>query len=281
MRGGLRESASPASAAPARPFLKWAGGKAQLVPDLLRHLPAAYGRYYEPFLGGGVLFFAAHPRRATLTDCNADLIEVYQTVQRDVEALIERLGRFRNSREHYYAVRAQDPAALPPLERAARFIYLNRTCYNGLYRVNRQGRFNVPFGRYTNPRICDADTLRAASRALRRATVRVSDFAASTRNAKAGDLVYCDPPFDPLSKTALFTSYTAGGFGADEQARLARTCAELAARGCCVLVSNSDTPLIRELYRGFRIVELQARRAINRNGHGRGPVTELLIVHHN
>jgi DNA adenine methylase len=249
-----------------------------LAQDILRHFPAAYGRYYEPFLGGGALFFAARPRRATLADSNAALIDVYRVVQTDVEALIERLGRYRNSREHYYAARAQDPAALPPLERAARFVYLNRTCYNGLFRVNRQGRFNVPFGRYTNPRICDADTLRAASRALGRAALRVGDFAECARHARAGDVVYCDPPFDPLSKTALFTSYTAQGFGADEQARLAQFCAELAARGCRVLVSNSDTPLIRGLYRGFRIVELQARRAINRNGDGRGPVTELLIL---
>jgi len=272
----MKAVSTPAGAA-LRPFLKWAGGKAQLVPDLRRHLPAAFGRYFEPFLGGGALFFAAQPRRATLADCNADLIEVYRVVQGDVEALIERLGRWPHSRADYYAARAQDPAALTPVERAARFIYLNRTCYNGLYRVNRQGRFNVPFGRYTNPRICDTDTLRAASHALRRANLRVADFAASTRQAGAGDLVYCDPPFDPLSKTALFTSYTAGGFGADEQARLARTCADLAARGCRVLVSNSDTPLIRDLYRDFCIVELQARRAINRNANGRGPVTELLI----
>ncbi len=262
----------------ARPFLKWAGGKAQLVPDLLRCFPAGFGRYYEPFLGGGALFFAAGPRRATLTDLNADLVEVYRVVQGDVEALIEQLGGYRNARDQYYRVRAQDPASLTPVERAARFIYLNRTCYNGLYRVNRAGRFNVPFGRYKNPRICDAPNLRAASHALRRATLRVADFAEATRGARAGDLVYCDPPFDPLSKTALFTSYTAGGFGPEAQARLAQTCRDLAARGVHVLVSNSDTPLIRDLYRDFRIVELQARRAINRNANGRGPVTELLIL---
>jgi DNA adenine methylase len=262
----------------ARPFLKWAGGKSQLVPDLLRYAPAEYGRYYEPFLGGGALFFALQPRQATLSDSNTHLIEVYRVVRREPEALIERLGRYRATREAYYRVRAQEPARLAPVERAARFVYLNRTCYNGLYRVNSRGQFNVPFGRYKNPRLCDAEGLRAASRALRRAKLRAGDFEASTAEAGRGDLVYFDPPFDPLSPTASFTSYTAGGFGPEEQARLAQTCRVLAQRGCHVMVSNSDTPLIRRLYRGFRIVELQARRAINRNGGGRGPVTELLVL---
>jgi len=262
----------------ARPFLKWAGGKSQLLPDLLRYAPGEYGRYYEPFLGGGALFFALQPARAVLSDSNAQLIGAYQAVRQDVEALIRRLRRFRATRDAYYSVRARDPADLSPMARAARFIYLNRTCYNGLYRVNSAGRFNVPFGRYKNPRICDPEGLRAAGAALRRARLRVGDFEAVTRPARAGDLVYFDPPFDPLSPTASFTSYTAGGFGPEEQARLARLCRALAERGCHVMLSNSDTPLIRRLYRDFRLVELQARRAINRNANGRGPVTELLIL---
>ena len=210
----------------ARPFLKWAGGKTQLLPDLLRHAPPQFDCYYEPFLGGGALFFALQTRHAVactlcagaqgkrrlwvLSDSNAGLIEAYQVVQREVEALIARLRRYRATRETFYRIRAQDPGVLSPVERAARFIYLNRTCYNGLHRVNRHGQFNVPFGRYKNPRICDAASLRAASQALRQATLRAGDFAECAGDARAGDLLYFDPPFDPLSRTASFTSYTAG-----------------------------------------------------------------------
>lgn len=270
------ESAAAVSAA--RPFLKWAGGKTQLLPDLLRCAPSNYGRYFEPFLGGAALFFALRPRRSVLSDSNADLIESYRVVQRHVKELIERLRGCRNTPEQFYRARAQDPAALSPVERAARLIFLNRTGYNGLYRVNGKGEFNVPFGRYKNPNICNAAGLRAASEGLKRATLRLGDFAECLDEAAAGDFIYFDPPFDPLSKTASFTSYTAGRFGREDQQRLAGACETLAARGCRVMVSNSDTRLIRELYRNFRIVELQARRAINSNGSGRGAVTELLIL---
>lgn len=263
--------------APAKPFLKWAGGKTQLLAEILARVPKQYGRYYEPFLGGGAVFFGLRPDRATLSDINPDLIATYTAIRDEVDAVIEALQGYRCDRDDYYRVRAQPQHDMTTAQRAARLIFLNRTCFNGLYRVNRQGQFNVPFGRYTNPTICHADNLQQVSRAMRKMRLRCQPVAAIARQARRGDFVYFDPPYVPLSATAQFVGYARGGFALDDQKRLARLFAALARRGVQVLLSNSDTPLVRHLYRKFRIDQVMARRRINRSADGRGAVAEVLV----
>lgn len=269
---------------PPQPFLKWAGGKRQLLPQLLARMPASFRRYHEPFLGGGALFFAlaasGHPgaRGACLSDVNPELVNAYTIVRDQVETLIHLLGAFRNEEDFYYEVRAQDPRRLEPVQRAARLIYLNKTCFNGLFRENRNGHFNVPFGRYRNPLICAPNELRAASRALRGAHIERRPFTDALGAAEAGDFVYCDPPYAPVSRTASFTTYSGGGFDEAEQRRLAERVRELGASGVHVLVSNSWVPLTQELYDGLRVEQVLAGRAINSRGDRRGKVPELLAA---
>lgn len=267
---------------PARPIIKWAGGKAQLLPTLHRFLPpmGRIRRYFEPFLGGAAMFFSLQHPRSILSDTNAELINLYEVVRDHTAELIAALRQHVYARDHYYAVRAQNPAALSPVERAARLIYLNKTCFNGLYRVNRRGQFNVPFGCYTNPTICDAPNLEAAARALCLATLILGDYATVLRDACLGDFIYFDPPYHPLSPTATFTSYTDRSFDAADQARLAQTFRRLHAAGCYLMQSNSDTPLIHELYAGFRIARITANRAINSRADRRGPISELVITNY-
>ncbi|MHA1653254.1 MAG: DNA adenine methylase, partial [Candidatus Thorarchaeota archaeon] len=206
-----------------------------------------------------------------------ELIALYIAVRDRIEEIIRELssGRYVYDEKVYYEIRDWEPTE--PVQRAARFIYLNRTCYNGLYRVNAEGKFNVPFGRYRNPRILDERNLRAASKAFQDVEFRIGDFEETVWDASAGDFIYFDPPYAPLSKTADFTAYTEAGFSFDEQKRLARVFRELDERGCYVLESNSATEEIRELYEGYRIVEVRAKRAISSDAKTRGPVTELLI----
>jgi len=265
---------------PARPIIKWAGGKSRLLKqfDAFFPAPASYERYFEPFLGGAAIFFQLQPPDSYLFDLNSDLIELYTMVRDQVEGVIDALAIHHNERSYFNAIRAQDTAALSSLERAARFIFLNRTCYNGLYRVNSKGQFNVPFGRYTKPPICNAETLRAASKALRTVHLSVSDFEASVAHCQHGDFIYFDPPYAPLSATSSFISYTKQGFDADDQRRLADLYRELDRRGCLLMLSNSSAPLVYELYAGFALHEIEARRAINSRGNGRGTVTELLVT---
>lgn len=265
----------------AAPFLKWAGGKGQLLEPILSRLPETIeGTYCEPFIGGGAVFFELARKkrihRARLSDRNAELVTTYRAVRDEVERVIEALADHVNDEEHYYAVRARDPMTLSPAECAARTIFLNHVGYNGLYRVNASGRFNVPFGRYRNPTICDPDGLRHVSRALAIADLAVADFEETCDRAVAGDVVYLDPPYLPVSKTASFTSYS-GRFDEDEHARLARTFAALVDRGAVVLLSNSDTPLSRKFYQGFKIHTVEATRAINSRGDRRGVVHEILV----
>jgi DNA adenine methylase len=295
-----------------RPFLKWAGGKRQLLPFLRRFCPAQFGTYYEPFLGSGALFFdltrrgLLQGRRAVLIDRNADLIGCYLRVRDQVDRVVAVLadlaaGHRRAPKRHYYAIRdgrfnplrraiwgprGPDPARYTA-ELAAMLVYLNRTGYNGLFRLNRAGEFNVPMGRYRRPRICDAPTLVSASRALAAPGVelRHASFDCVLDEAQAGDFLYFDPPYAPLSPTASFTAYTAGGFSAADHARLHQVVVELARRGCRVLLTNSSAPLVRRLYEqdaearraGLRTFTVAARRAINSNAAGRGGVTELLV----
>jgi len=268
-----------------RPFLKWVGGKRQLLPELERRVAQArpHGRYHEPFVGGGALFFDLYSRgelgrsKACLSDNNQRLIQAYWAVQEHVEEIIALLDSHRASheKEFYYAMRAQVPE--DPIERAARIIYLNRTCFNGLFRENSKGEFNVPMGRYKNPLICDAPNLRAVSRALQRCTIRHQSFAAVLETAKTDDLVYFDPPYAPVSKTANFTGYHKGVFGEELQRELADVFQELTKRGVKALLSNSDVPLIHALYKGHQIEVVRATRLVNSNASKRGKVNEVMV----
>jgi DNA adenine methylase len=274
------ESPEPASAAP---IVKWAGGKSRLTGELLARSPRRFRRYFEPFLGGAALYFRLAPRFGVLSDSNADLINMYRCVAWNVEAVIRRLARHRedHTEAHYYQMRERwntDGELSADVDRAAAFIYLNKTCYNGLWRVNSRGHFNVPVGRYDEPTIFDAGALRTASRLLQRAEISTRHFADAAEDARAGDFVYFDPPYHPLSETANFTSYTAGAFGPDDQRQLADTARALVRRGCSVMVSNSDTRFIRGLYSGFRIDEVDCSRAINSKATARGPQRELIIL---
>ena len=263
----------------ARPFLKWVGGKTRLLEQIRAVAPRQYGRYFEPFVGGGAVFFDLAPDRAVLNDANLDLIATYSVVADNVEHLIDLLVKYQvgHSETQYYGTRTlfnEDTVehVMSPVQRAAAFIYLNKTCFNGLWRVNKDGDFNVPMGKYKNPKICDVENLRAVSQALRRVTFRAGDFNEAVMDAGRGDFVYFDPPYHDT-----FTSYTAGSFDENAQAALALCAHNLAARGVHVVLSNNDTPLIRKLYAGFHITEVQCTRAVNSDGAGRGAVTELLI----
>ena len=261
----------------AGPFIKWVGGKASLLHELHRHVPARLRGYHEPFVGGGALFFSVAPRRAVLSDCNAELIHAYQQVRDDVSGLLDILSRHVYERPHFEAVRAQNPLILSPAERAARFIYLNKTCFNGLWRVNRAGRFNVPIGRYKDPRFCDPATLFRASHALRGVEIVQQEFEAALSRVAPGDFVYLDPPYDPVSATANFTSYTANAFNWPDQERLATACIALNRRGVRFLLSNSATDRVRDLYKHFEQRIVHAPRHINSKAEGRGPVEEILV----
>jgi DNA adenine methylase len=261
----------------ASPFLKWAGGKTQLLPALLNYVPGRFNTYVEPFVGGGALFFALQPARAVLADSNPELINCYTIVRDRVEDLITALSTYSYSEEFYYLLRAEIPQ--DAVLRAARLIYLNRTCYNGLYRVNKQGQFNVPFGRYKNPVICDTERLRAASYVLRNAELRCSDYQETLDlYAKPGDLVYLDPPYHPISKFSDFKRYTTEFFYTEDQRLLAHSVKKLARQDCTVLASNSYCDFILDIYHGCEIIEVTARRNINKDPNKRGEVKEVLIV---
>lgn len=262
-----------------RPFLKWAGGKSKLIAQYKPYLPKHFTTYYEPFLGGGALFFALQPSRAFLWDINSELINTYLCLQHHLDELILHLKQHsvNHNSSYYYQIRASMPEN--EVERAARFIYLNKTCFNGLYRVNSKGKFNVPMGKYKNPTICNSDLLSAASVALQNATLKVNSFEAILSHATdEQDFVYFDPPYHPISPTSNFTDYTSQNFGENEQKKLKEVFRELQARGVKVMLSNSDCAFIRELYKDFRIIEISAARSINSNPQKRGKITELLIT---
>ena len=271
------------------PFVKWAGGKGRLVRELLSHIPPRFENFYEPFLGGGALFFALCAREsrftAFLSDLNGELIGTYIEIKEKPEDLIAVLSRFQDEYEHatskseyYYRKRATTPTS--SVETAARLIFLNKTCYNGLYRVNSRGEFNVPFGRYKRPGILDAENIRAVSEALRltRAELTISDFKQSIAKCRKNDLVYFDPPYQPVSRTSSFTDYTPDGFSAVDQTILAKVFDRLVARGCTVLLSNSDTSLTRTLYREYDARIVTVNRPINSIGSGRTGHKELIVI---
>jgi DNA adenine methylase len=264
--------------------LKWAGGKRRLLSQYQDHFPPRkkVNHYFEPFIGSAAVFFYLQYGRATLADQNEKLIEVYRMVRDDVEGVIRALKPHRNESDYFYAVRAQNPDQLEPVARAARIIYLNKTCYNGLYRENQKGAFNVPFGRYVNPKICDEDRLRQASAALQGVELLAADFEQVVATAVPGDFIYFDPPYVPLNQTSNFTSYHRAGFGYEDQVRLSETVHQLTEQGIRVMLSNSSAPLVYELYGrpAYHRIEIQARRNINSKASGRGPVKELLILNY-
>lgn len=273
----------------ATPIIKWVGGKGRLLAQLAPLLPPAAEerRHVEPFMGGAALFFARRPERALLSDVNPELIGVYQAVRDDVEGVIAALTRLAaagHAAEAYYGVRARYNAErlstrkkTTQTTRAAMFVYLNKTCFNGLHRVNRRGEFNVPTGKYKNPRILDAENLRAASAALAGAELRCAGFEELLGSARPGDFVYLDPPYVPVSTTASFTAYAQEGFGPADQERLRDVYRELDRRGCRLMLSNSDVPRVRELYREWRIDVVMAPRAVSCDGAKRQAVAEVVV----
>jgi DNA adenine methylase len=266
-----------------KPFLKWAGGKTQLLPVLSEHVPFKYGCYYEPFLGGGALLFHLLPPKAFVSDINAELINCYQCLQSLPEKVTKHLDSFPINQDFFHELRAADRAEdwqnRESSWKAARVIYLNKTCYNGLYRVNRKGEVNSPWGYYDNPTIYEPESLDGIRNYLSDFGKRLvaEDFQIALTKPVAGDFVYLDPPYDILSDTASFTGYSAGGFHKEHHVILKKLVDELTAKDVKVLQSNADTPFIRNLYKDYKVIEVQAKRSINSKGNKRGNVTELLI----
>lgn len=273
-----------------KPFVKWVGGKRQLLKqfrELGLYPPEAFNpitnTYHEPFVGGGAVFFDLLPKNAKLSDLNSELVITYNVIKSGVDELIESLQKHIYNKEYYLKVRAEKVEDLSEIEVASRFIFLNHTGFNGLYRVNKSGQFNVPFGRYSSPVICDEDNLRRVSNALRDTIITHQDYKNVLEAAQNGDFIYFDPPYYPISTTSSFTSYTTEGFLEREQTELRDTFITLHERGCFVMLSNSDTPFINKLYSGFNgitINKITASRAINSKGTGRGKITEVLITNY-
>jgi len=254
----------------AKPILKWAGGKTQMLGDLIPKVPASYGRYIEPFFGGGAMFFALQPENAVIADSNPELINMYRQVADNVDEVIKHLRTYENTSEMFYAVRSLEWTTSPEAEAAARTIFLNKTCFNGLYRVNKRGQFNVPFGKYKNPRICDEDGLRAASEVLKKAEIICGDyFLVLEHYAQPGDFVFLDPPYLPISEYSDFKRYTKEQFYEEDHVELAKMIMTLHERGCHILLTNSNHPLVHELYAPFTIDVIQTKRHISCNGSTR------------
>lgn len=269
---------SPSGCEKAEPFIKWAGGKQSLLGQLLPHFPREFGRYFEPFIGGGAVFFATRHPRATIADRNDWLIDTFEAIRDDWQLVAQRLDRLTNSKTEYLRIRTIQPSSLSTVDRAAHFIYLNKTCFRGLFRVNRKGEFNVPYGAYDR-RYYDPRNLSAASDALQNVIMLRGDFEAGLISASQGDFCYLDPPYYKLGGHSDFNRYTAGQFREVDHLRLASVCNELTARGVKWAMSNSDTPFIRDLYRNYRCVPITARREINLLSQSR-TVSELLILNY-
>jgi DNA adenine methylase len=268
-----------------KPFVKWVGGKRQLLKQFFEKglYPKKFNAYHEPFVGGGAVFFELTPEKSTLSDLNSELVTTYNIIKKDVESLITSLKRHKHTKEYFLKMRSKDVSKLSDVQIASRFIYLNRTAFNGMYRVNKQGIYNVPFGKYKNPLICDEENLRLVSKVLKKVSIKNQDYMKVLDCAKKGDFVYFDPPYYPVSKTASFTSYTSNVFLEKEQEELRDTFEKLHKKGCYVMLSNSDTDFIKKIYskiKGIKIHTIEANRAINSNGNGRGKVKELVITNY-
>jgi len=285
----MSDTVSPQSKA-AKPFLKWVGGKTQLLPQITALMPASYNRYFEPFLGGGALFFALKPQSAVINDINKTLIHTYRTIKHDVEQLITDLQALEttyhalnhDARKAYFYERRDEFNSIdhPDHRKAVLMIFLNKTCFNGMYRENSKGKFNVPFGDYKQPKICDPDNLRAANRLLQGVEPLNTSYRQAVAEAQAGDFVYLDPPYHPLNATSSFTSYSIDNFSAQDQTDLRDLFKELDQRGCKVMLSNSSAEFIKESYKDFRQESVLAARAINSKGSGRGKINELIVLNY-
>ncbi|MFP4458651.1 MAG: DNA adenine methylase [Candidatus Zixiibacteriota bacterium] len=265
------------------PVLKWVGGKRQLLDDIVSHLPSSFSSYYEPFVGGGALLFHLQPKKAVINDYNEELINVYHVIKNYPKELIEDLRKHKNTTEYFYQIRAldrkKDYSKISSIQRASRILYLNKTCYNGLYRVNKSGEFNTPFGRYKNPNIVNQRTIEAVSCYFNKNDIRIlnTDFEKALVDVDSKSFVYLDPPYDPVSNTANFTSYSDTGFDRDEQIRLKKFCDRLNKIGVKFLLSNSSTEFINDLYSEYNILLVKAKRAINSNAKRRGSIYEVLV----
>ena len=267
------------------PFLKWVGGKRQLIPAIMEHLPKNinYLDYYEPFIGGGALFFHLQPQNAFINDFNEELINVYNVIKDNLTELISDLKKHKNEADYFYEIRGLDRTEdfqnLSKIERASRVIFLNKTCFNGLYRVNNAGEFNAPFGRYKNPNIVNEPTLKAVNKFLNSSNVRISsgDYSEILATADENSFVYFDPPYHPISESSNFTGYIQGGWNIFDQIRLREVCDDLHERGVKFLLSNSSAQFIRDQYENYTITTVKATRAINSNGADRGEIDEVLI----
>ena len=266
------------------PVVKWVGGKRQLLSEIEPLFPKRYTTYCEPFVGGGAVLFSKQPRHAVVNDLNKDLITTYLVIRDDVRTLIELLKQYENTADYFYKVRDLDRdkeqySQLSSVEKAARLLYLNKTCYNGLFRVNSSGEFNSPFGNYKNSNIVNEPVLLAVNKYFCNNDIAFysEDFASTLKRIKRGAFVYLDPPYDPVSDTSSFTGYNKGGFDRKEQIRLKNCCDELSANGIKFMLSNSSTDFIKELYNNYNITTVNANRAINSNGQKRGKVEEVII----
>jgi DNA adenine methylase len=275
----------------ARPFVKWVGGKARLIPELSKYFPDKYNAYYEPFVGGGALFFSLQPKVAHISDLNSTLIATYKIIKSDVQSLIDALNEIQThyyqlsdideKKKYYLSLRDEfNQLHSDDFRKAVLLIFINKTCFNGMYRENSKGGFNVPFGKHDKPKICDADNLKAISKSLTKTEIKCSSYEEITKSAKAGDFVYFDPPYHPLNPTSSFTSYQAGGFSARDQEKLRDEFKRLSELGCKVMLSNSDAPLINELYADFNINKIYAARSINSKGDGRGKILEVVVTNY-
>lgn len=267
------------------PFLKWVGGKRQLIPSIVEHLPENIKdyKYIEPFVGGGAVLFNLQPKNAIINDYNEELINVYQVIKNNLDELITDLKKHKNEAEYFYAIRSLDRSEefdkLTTVQRASRIIYLNKTCFNGLYRVNNAGEFNSPFGRYKNPNIVNEPTLKAVNKFLNgnNIDIKSGDYSEILKQADKKCFVYLDPPYHPISESSNFTGYVQGGWNMYDQIDLKTACDELHKKGVKFLLSNSSAELIKDLYKDYKITIVKANRAINSNGADRGEVDEVLI----
>ncbi|MHA1477748.1 MAG: DNA adenine methylase [Promethearchaeota archaeon] len=268
------------------PFLKWAGGKRQLLSQIDLYIPKSFNKYIEPFVGGGALFFYLLPKNAILNDINQDLINTYRVIKENVSELITSLKKHKNEEEYFYKIRSVDRnldefKTWSDVEKASRIIYLNRCCYNGLYRVNSKGYFNAPFGKYKNPKICNEENLKLVHKVLKDVKLMNISFELCLNYAKKDDFIYFDPPYVPISESANFTSYTKSSFKKEDQIKLFNVFKELDQKGCKLLLSNSYNEFILKLYKNYQINIVYAKRAINSNPDKRGEIKELLIINNN
>lgn len=274
----------------AKPFLKWVGGKGQLLAQFESLLPKKYNSYFEPFIGGGAVFFSINPKKAHINDINKTLVQTYTHIKNDVEKLIKSLKKLENEflvkdtearKEFYYSIREKyNSLSHEDFEKSLYFLFFNKTAFNGVYRENSKGGFNVPIGSYKNPKIVDEENLRSVSKILSNTKITSGSFTDAVKNAKAGDFVYFDPPYHPLSETSSFTSYSKDAFSKDDQIKLRDLFVELDKKGVYVMLSNSSAPFIQEIYSSYKQIPVFASRMINSKADKRGKISEVVIVNY-